>query len=76
MEATQRISVTLDDPSRLAWALPGGIKPDIARAIELHYKPANPDHLLDFNWWQRLLFSGVFIGFGGLALAVAMGWVR
>ncbi len=44
--------------------------------IELHYKPANPDHLLDFNWWQRLLFSGVFIGFGGLALAVAMGWVR
>lgn len=49
---------------------------DIGEPVDLHYNPANPDHLLDFNWWQRLLFSGAFIVLGGLALAAAMGLVR
>ncbi len=54
----------------------GKAKPwEIGTPIELHYKPANPDHVLDFNLWQRLLFSGAFIVFGGLCLAAAMGWV-
>ncbi|QFT78801.1 hypothetical protein FIU90_14720 [Erythrobacter sp. THAF29] len=45
-------------------------------AVKLHYKRANPNHLLDFNWWQRLFYSGAFILLGGLSLAVALGWVR
>lgn len=43
--------------------------------VELHYNPANPDHLLDLNWWQRLVFSGAFIAGGAACLAAAMGWI-
>ena len=39
------------------------------------HAPDNPDHLLDLNWWQRLVFSGAFMGFGALSLAVATGWI-
>ncbi len=43
--------------------------------VELHYKPSNPDHLLDLNLWQRLFFSGAFIAFGLASLAAAKGWI-
>ncbi len=47
----------------------------IGEEVELQYKAANPEHVLDFNIWQRLVFSGVFIAFGALSLAAAMGWI-
>ena len=49
---------------------------ELGEPVELYYKPGNPDHLLDLNWWQRLVFSGAFIGFGALSLAAAMELVR
>jgi hypothetical protein len=48
----------------------------IGEPVELFYKPSNPDHLLDLNLWQRLVFSGAFIVMGALSLAAAMGVVR
>jgi hypothetical protein len=47
----------------------------IGETIDLQYKPNNPGHTLDFNWWQRLLFSGTFITFGSLCYAAAKGWI-
>ena len=47
----------------------------IGTPVELYFKPSNPDHLLDLNWWQRLFFSGAFIAFGAASLAAAMGWI-
>ncbi|WP_407874949.1 DUF3592 domain-containing protein [Qipengyuania nanhaisediminis] len=47
----------------------------IGTEVNLHYNPANPDHLLDLNAWQRAVFSGAFIAFGAAAFAAAMGWV-
>ena len=49
---------------------------EIGTPVALHYDPANPEHVLDLDVWQRMLFSGVFIVLGGVSLAAAMGWVR
>ena len=48
---------------------------EMGEAVGLHYNPANPDHVLDLNGWQRLLFSGAFIAFGVACFAAAMDWV-
>ena len=34
---------------------------DIGKAIPLHYKAKNPNHVLTWNFWQRMLFSFGFI---------------
>ena len=53
----------------------GRSKPyEMGEPVTLHYKPENPDHLLDLNFWQRMFFSGGFIVIGGLCLAAA-GWI-
>lgn len=46
---------------------------EMGETIELYYKPTNPRHILDFNLPQRLIFSGVFIGFGVASFAAALG---
>lgn len=54
----------------------GQSKPhEMGAPVILHYKPDNPDHLLDLNFWQRMFFSGGFIVIGGLCLAAAAGWI-
>lgn len=35
----------------------------IGQSIELRYRTSNPNHTSTAKWWQRLIFSAVFIGF-------------
>ena len=46
----------------------------VGETVQLHYKPSHPEHVLDFNFWQRMAFSAAFIFFGGLCAAVLMGY--
>lgn len=47
----------------------------LGEAVNLYHKPANPDHILDLNFRDRMLFSGGFAFIGSLCLAAANGWI-
>lgn len=47
----------------------------MGETISLHYKPTNPKHMLDFNFWQRMSFSGAFIFFGGACALSLAGYI-
>lgn len=44
----------------------------VGQKIELRYRAANPNHTSTAKWWQRLIFSAVFIGF---AVALWYAWL-
>ena len=44
----------------------------IGQSIELRYRTANPNHTSTAKWWQRLIFSAVFICF---AVALWYAWL-
>lgn len=47
----------------------------VGDSLSLRYKPSNPEHMLDLNFWQRMMFSGAFIGFGGACAAILAGYI-
>ena len=64
--AGQSFSVKGDIGRRSPW--PNGEK------VTVRYKAANPNHATSMNFWQRLLFAGVF-GFFAVMLWAAWGEV-
>jgi hypothetical protein len=44
----------------------------VGQRIDLRYRAANPNHTSTAKWWQRLIFSAVFICF---AVALWYAWL-
>ncbi len=48
----------------------------IGKTIPLHYMAKNPNHVLTWNFWQRMLFSFAFIAPGLLCWALIAGIIE